>query len=199
MSNSRIIKNIGDTLIKLLDGEVWGDSESEKFTTKGILLDSPKDIKPDNDVQISLFLYKIMENVYMKNEEPRETGSSQILWPPIALDLMYLVTPYGKKKEKEHLILGRAMQIFHGNTILPRKFLPDDLRQRDEEIKLLFHPLSLDDQTKIWGAFPDIGYKLSVTYMVTPVLIDSTRTVSTTRVLTKELHQAIMTSNREEE
>jgi hypothetical protein len=80
------------------------------------------------------------------------------------------------------------MQIFHDNPVIPDKYFPTNgsLKAIDE-IKILLYPLSLDDLTKIWNAFQEAPYRLSVGYMVTPVLIDSTKEAAIAqRVIDKE-------------
>ena len=61
---------------------------------------------------------------------------------------------------------------------------------------MLFNPMSLDDLTKIWSAFQDVAYRLSVGYLVTPVMIDSTRQTGMQRVLLKELNHAVVEPRR---
>ncbi|MCK4528982.1 DUF4255 domain-containing protein, partial [candidate division WOR-3 bacterium] len=95
-------------------------------------------------------------------------------------------------KTQEKIILGKVMQIFHDNAIMIGTALQGDLSETDEEIKLLFNPISLDDLTKIWSAFQEVAYRLSVSYMVTPVRIDSTRGINMQRVVSKEINDSYM-------
>ena len=147
-----------------------------------ITFKSPKEIKESGGQNngVSLFLYQIQENPYLKNEEPEGTsgGDGTVtlpLLPPLTLDLMYLVTPYHDDKTQEKFILGKVMQIFHDNGLLSGTTLQGVLSGTDEQLRLLLHPISLDELTKIWTAFPDVGYRLSVSYTVTPVRIDTLR------------------------
>ena len=104
---------------------------------------------------------------------------------PLALDLYYLITPYyHDDKTMEKVILGKVMQILYDNRILTGTDLHDI--GSDEEIKVLFNPISLDDLTKIWSAFQEVAYRLSVSYLVSPVRIDSMKSIKVSRVMSKE-------------
>lgn len=194
MSDFTVMGDVGETLKKLLEDDPWtGISPKPDITFK-----SPKEIKDEGGStnKVSIFLYQILENPYLKNEEPMRVGDTQLKTPPLVLDLLYLVTPYSEDKTQEKYILGKVMQIFYDNAILTGSVLQGTLSGTDEEIKLLFNPISLDDLTKIWGAFQEVGYRLSVSYMVTPIKIDSTREMGMQRVVSKEMNQAYMEPRR---
>jgi hypothetical protein len=190
MSDSGIIQNIGVTLEKLLN-----DGLKLIFTDKHIsdfakIIMSLKDIKDENDtdtpeLKVYLFLYQVVENIYLKNEEPCRIDDTHLRQPPLVLDLLYLVIPYAKSPSDEQKTLAGIMQIFHDNAITNvLKKNPDTLEyiETDEEIKIVFNPMSLDDLSKFWTIFHDVDYKLAVGYIVTPVRIDSTREVRVQRV-----------------
>ena len=184
------IGDIGETLKKLLKDDPWtGISPKPEVTFK-----SPKEIKDDGGTAntVSLFLYQILENPHMKNEEGIRVNDAQLQIPPLVLDLFYLVTPYSEDKTQEKYILGKVMQIFYDHAILAGTVLQGSLAGADEELRLVAHPLSLDDLTKIWSAFQEVAYRLSVAYLVTPVRIDSARLTGMQRVVAKELPQAFM-------
>ena len=184
------IGDIGETLKKLLKDDPWtGISPKPEVTFK-----SPKEIKDDGGTAntVSLFLYQILENPHMKNEEGIRVNDAQLQVPPLVLDLFYLVTPYSEDKTQEKYILGKVMQIFYDHAILAGTVLQGSLAGADEELRLVAHPLSLDDLTKIWSAFQEVAYRLSVAYLVTPARIDSPRLTGMQRVVAKELPQAFM-------
>jgi hypothetical protein len=194
MSEFTVIGDIGETLKKLLEDDPWtGISPKPEITFK-----SPKEIKDDGGStnKISLFLYQIHENPHLRNEEPLRVNDSHLQAPPEVLDLLYLVTPYSDDKTQEKYILGKVMQIFYDNAVLSGTALQGEIAGSDEEIKLLFNPISLDDLTKIWSAFQDVAYRLSVSYLVTPVKIDSTRQTGMQRVLSKEMNHAVSEPRR---
>lgn len=190
MSDFTVIGDVGETLKGLLISDPWtGISPKPDISLK-----SPEEIKDDSGSsnKISLFLYQISENPHLRNKEFDNVNDSQPGDLPMILDLLYLVTPYSDDKTQEKYILGKAMQIFHDNPVLCGTVLQGSLAGKDEELRLLFNPLSLDDMTKIWSAFQDVAYKLSAGYMVTPVKIDSTRMLGIQRVVSKEMDHAFM-------
>lgn len=194
MSDFTVIGDIGETLKKILEDDPWtGISPMPEITFK-----SPKEVKDDGGStnKVSIFLYQILENHYLKNEEPQRISDTELKPPPLSMDLLYLVTPYSNDKTQEKYILGKVMQIFHDNAILTGTILQGALSGTDEEIKLLFNPISLDDLTKIWSAFQDVAYRLSVAYMVTPIRIDSSREMGMQRVVSKKMDHAYMEPRR---
>lgn len=194
MSDFTVIGDIGETLKKILEDDPWtGISPMPEITFK-----SPKEVKDDGGStnKVSIFLYQILENHYLKNEEPQRISDTELKPPPLSMDLLYLVTPYSDDKTQEKYILGKVMQIFHDNAILTGTILQGALSGTDEEIKLLFNPISLDDLTKIWSAFQDVAYRLSVAYMVTPIRIDSSREMGMQRVVSKEINHSYMVPKR---
>lgn len=198
MSDFTVIGDIGETLKRLLDDpNFWiGITPVPEITFK-----SPKEINNDGGStnKVSIFLYQILENYYLKNEDHYRISNTELKLPPLSLDLLYLVTPYSNDKTQEKIILGKVMQIFHDNAVLTGTVLQGSLAGTDEEIKLLFNPLSLDDLTKIWSAFfPEVAYRLSVSYIVTPIRIDSTHKIGIQRVISKNMGYYYAITKKEE-
>jgi len=195
VSEFRCYRRCRETLKKILTDDPWAGISPKPE----IALNSPREIKDDGGSpnKVSIFLYQIHENIYLKNEEPLRMSDTVMRVPPMALDLLYLVTPYSNDKTQEKYILGKAMQIFHDNKVLTGSILQGALSGSDEEVKLLFNPISLDDLTKIWSAFQDVAYRLSVSYMVTPVRIDSSRELGMQRVVSKEASHSHMVPKKE--
>jgi hypothetical protein len=145
-----------------------------------------------------------MENPHLKNQEMRNISPTQLGYPPLTLDLYYLLTAYAsaqipdrtERTLEEHRILGRAMRIFYDNAILSGTILQGSLSGTGEELRVVLNPISLDDLTKIWSAFQEVGYRLSVSYLVTPTNIDSTRDMSMQRVVSKEMNHSFMVPKR---
>ena len=187
MSDFTIIGDISKTLQKLLEDDPWTDIEIS--SKPEIIFKSPKEIQDDQGGinKISLFLYQILENPYLKNHEPLRDDDSYFQMPPFIFDLLYLITAYGQDEVQEKYIMGKVMQIFHDHTILSGTVLQGTLSETDEKIRLVFNPISLDDLTKIWNTFHDVGYRPSLSYLVTPIQIDSVRKASVNRVISKEI------------
>ena len=184
MSDFKVIGDIGETFKNLLEDDIhWTDITKPEITLK-----SPKEINTGENINIiSIFLYQIVENTYLKNEELQKIDTTILHYPPMAVDLLYLITPYGSDPTQEQYMLGKVMQILFDNAVLTGSVLQKSLKGTDDEIRLIFNPLTLDDLNKIWSAFQETGYRLSISYLVTPVRIDSIHEISVQRVVSKEM------------
>ena len=198
MGDYRAIADVGETLITLLR-----DNMSDLVNPDSIVLLSPAEVE-DQSIRLTLFLYSIMENPHMKNQEMRTLSPTELGYPPLTLDLYYLLTAYAstqipdrtEQTLEQHRILGRAMRIFYDNAILGGTILQGSLEGTSEELRIVLNSISLDDLTKIWSAFQEEGYRLSVSYLVTPTNIDSTRDMSMQRVVSKEMNYSFMVPKR---
>lgn len=198
MGDYRAVADMGETLITLLR-----DNMSDLINPDSIVLLSPAEVE-DQNIRLTLFLYNIMENPHLKNQEMRNLSPTQLGYPPLTLDLYYLLTAYAsaqipdrtERTLEEHRILGRAMRILYDNAILSGTILQGSMAGTSEELRVVLNAISLDDLTKIWSAFQEVGYRLSVSYLVTPANIDSTRDVSMQRVVSKEMNHSFMVPKR---
>ena len=190
MSSFTVIGDLGETLIKLLDDDPWDGMDPG--SKPEITLKSPKEVAEEgtSNNKVSLFLYHIQINPYLRNEEPPITNDTAVILPPLVLDLFYMVTPYSDDKTDEKLILGKVMQIFHDNATLKGSLQQGDLSGSGEAFRLLLCTINLEDLARVWDAFQDVAYRLSVVYMIPGVYSDSTSTLEVKRVLSRELHSA---------
>ena len=190
MSDYTAIADVGETLKKLLWDNIKEDNTAKSIieSEDQITLSSPEETEPSK--KLSLFLYQITENVYLKNQEMQIVNSTELKYPPLSLNLFYLVTPHTKKGENDHIILGKVMQIFYDNSILRGSVLQGSLADSREELKLILNPLSTEESNKIWTVLSKSKpYKLSVCYEVTPVKIESMRERKVKRVIERELEK----------
>jgi Pvc16 N-terminal domain len=79
-------------------------------TEEAIVFLNPTQTARDSGNRVSLWLYFIAENEFTKNTAPRRVADDREQFPPLTLDLYYLLTPFGPSGEADLLILGRAMQ-----------------------------------------------------------------------------------------
>ena len=201
MSDYTAIENVSETLIDLLR-----DKLADFIDPDSIMLISPGDIEGTDTVRLSLFLYQVDENVHMKNQEMEMMDSTIYRYPPLSLDLYYLLTPHPstgiqdktERTREEHRILGRAMQVFYDNSTLTGSILKGNL-ETNEELHVLLNPLNLDDITKIWSTFQERSFRTSVCYIVTPAIIDSIRKVKSERVVSKKYDYDQIVPERGEE
>lgn len=189
MSDYRAIADIGETLIELLR-----DNMQDLIPRRqSIVMASPGEIETNDDVRLSLFLYQVLENVYLKNQEMQIKDPTTLVFPPIALDLYYMLTSYPsgvqditERTKEEHSILGRVIQIINDNAILTGSVLKGGLSRNGYELHVTLSPLSLDDMTKMWTTFPGKTFRSSICCLVTPVIIDTKREITVQRVVSKE-------------
>jgi hypothetical protein len=142
-----------------------------------IVFRNPTQTAMDSANRLSLWLHQVNENEYVKNQPMLHgnNGHEQLRYPPLALNLFYLVTPFAPQgdPESEHLLLGATMQVLYDNSIL---FLRDQTQgeQVAEEVRIILSRLSLEELTRIWEALRE-PYRLSVCYEVRVTRIDSKR------------------------
>jgi hypothetical protein len=130
--------------------------------------------------QINIFLYRVNYSAAWRNTgRSINAKSGESAQPPLALDLFYILSAYGKDDEdvNGHRLLGLAMSILNDNPILSfdKDTLPgsdSDLYLQAEHVRITPMPFSLDDLSKLWMSF-QIPYRVSVAYQVSVVLIDS--------------------------
>ncbi|WP_166298053.1 DUF4255 domain-containing protein [Bradyrhizobium sp. 2S1] len=142
---------------------------------------APDEALKDEKLSLNLFLYQTTINAAWRNLDLPEVKSGERGRPPLALNLHYLVTPYGKQagqiKALNHRILGAAMSVLHDHPVLfPGDItdIPDGgLPAQFERLRITQLPLSMDEMSKLWSAL-QTNFRVSAAYEVTVVLIDST-------------------------
>lgn len=187
MSNSLAIAAVTATLRNLIE---QGFNEDPDLSGTEVTARPPD--KADDNIsgnQINLFLYQTTINAALRNMDmPRQIKPGETGQPPLALNLYYLVTAYGRENRKDaevfrHRLLGRAMSILHDHPLLgPAEIKAalngNDLHEQIERVRITPQPLSLEDMSKLWTTF-QTQYRLSVAYQVAVVLIESTRPTRT--------------------
>jgi hypothetical protein len=183
MGHDQTIADVSKTLVDLL--KVSLPDVKDK-----IVLASPQ--KPQANL-LTLFLYKVLENPYLKNQDftsspPKANGTITRQAPPLTVDLYYLLTAHtGADLFESHRALSRAMRVLYDNGILQgsrlRAHAPDAGLTADSILRVTLNPITMEDMTRIWSVFPDTPYEISVTYLVTPVAIESERQLTTAPVV----------------
>ena len=182
MSASSVIAGVTETLQELL---------IKKQQPKGsfeVSLASPADEKVDDTAKpkVNLFLFRVTENPFAKNQDWLPAGIGNLHYPPLALNLFYVLTPFAFNKLDEHRVLGEAMRVLYEDAIISAPLLKGALEHTSEEIKVDLCQLTIEDLTRIWNAL-NKPYRLSVCYEVRILLIDSVFEQPVPRVLEKEM------------
>jgi hypothetical protein len=130
------------------------------------------------DQRINLFLYKVEENAFLKNQDwALKPGNSSTLVPaPLSLNLHYLMTPYARNDPQTgnataHEILGEAMRVFYENSVIPQNHLEADLQTAREQFRIVYDALDPEELSRLWSTFAQ-PFRLSVRYQVSTVQLD---------------------------
>ncbi|HEY1758757.1 MAG TPA: DUF4255 domain-containing protein [Bryobacteraceae bacterium] len=174
MSDYSVIADLGDSLVSILFSELNADPQISGLidSEDRISLDSPADLENNSSVRLSMYLYRIVEDPYMKNRFPIEGTGGKQRKPPLTLDLYYLLTPLVGTPREQQIVLGKTMQILYDRTILESSDLSGALGASGEEIRLILNSVSLEELTRVWQAL-EIPYRLSVCYIARVVIVDS--------------------------
>jgi hypothetical protein len=212
MSDFAVIGVVGEILKGLLRSKLRSDLGNSFDSPDSVTLLSPKDLEGVTTHRLSLFLYQISENAHMKNQPMERIQMNELRFPPLSLNLYYLLTPFAGDETNEikgwdaHTILGKAMQIFYDNAVLDGPNLMEVLQDPDvdreeyydqiRQIKIILDPISMDDMTKIWNSL-DTPFKLCVCYEVRVIMIDSERRKQFKRIEKKQTDYYQITGRNE--
>ena len=168
MSASSIISDVTLTLEELLK------SEQRPANFFEVSLKSPADevIQQGMKPKVNVFLYRVSENAFGKNQDKQVLGPDTLEYPPLWLNLFFLLTPFAEDKLDELRVLGEAMRVLHDNAIVSGAALKGSLESTSEELHVHLNPYPLEQIAQIWSAL-DKPYRLSVCYEVRTVFIDS--------------------------
>lgn len=128
--------------------------------------------------RVNLCLYKIQENPSLRNLDwqVRPSDPSQLVPPPLALNLYFLMTAYAQNDPQtgnttSQEILGEAMRVFYEHPVVPNANLVAGLQDAGEQIRIMHNTVDLDVLSEVWGTFSQ-PYRLSVLYEVSVVQLD---------------------------
>jgi hypothetical protein len=186
MSNALAIAAVTATLQTILRNDVIVDANLNDTTVTAMPPDKARATGTNN--QLNLFLYQILPNAAWRNMPiPQQVKRGESGMPPLALNLHYLITAYGRENDNsqpfDHHLVGKAMSVLYDHALLgpdeiSLAFPGSDLERQVERIRITLQPLSLEDISKLWTGFAT-QYRLSVGYEVSVALIDSTQPVRT--------------------
>lgn len=177
MADYSVVTDIGLSLVKVLREALVPELVAHP---DGVGLAHPHD---KGDMNLSLYLYEIKENTDFRSSDLIDQGD-RMRYPPIALDLSYLITAHSAsdvltKAIDEHRIMGKTMQVLHDHNMLRDEDLVGSLAGTDGSYRIVKEEISLETAISL---FPNMPYKLSLCYKIGPVYLDSTRTKTVTRV-----------------
>lgn len=186
MSNPFAIATVTSAFAAMLEEVVEEQTLDPTFVTS----DPPDKIRvagTDKNRQLNLFLYQVTPNPAVENSDlpfRDETGET-IARPELAIDLHYLLTAYGLNDDEvdAHHVLGHAMSVVHDTGFIPREVITQvvdatnsavatsDLADEVHVVRLAPARMSDEDLFRLWSAFGDTKYRISVCYVASVVLI----------------------------
>lgn len=141
--------------------------------------------------RLNLFLYYMAPNAAWRNQTiPTKVKSGETGYPPLALNLYYLLTAYGdaEREEDDHRLLGIGMRVLHDKAALRAIDIQNAtgatslrnaaLERQFEQVKITPEPLTLEEMSKLWTTF-QTQYRISAAFQASVVLIESQREVKT--------------------
>ena len=175
MSHFTAVRAVTDTLKALLLDELPGlEVEAKK---------SPADVRATTSL-LGVYLYRVEQNAFAANLEWRASSSTELVAPPLGINLHYLVTPYGTDELEIQQMLGEVMRVFHDRPVVRAgdPVLSADLADMTEELRIVPRTLPLSELLDLWRGFDKTSFRLCATYEVSTVLVDSGRTRRVQRV-----------------
>ncbi|WIM04798.1 MAG: DUF4255 domain-containing protein [Candidatus Nitricoxidivorans perseverans] len=148
--------------------------------------------------QLNLFMHQVTPNTGWRNEglPSRDGRGARLANPPLALDLHYLLTAYGKAELHGEILLGFAMHLMHETPVLDRQairtalgggtvpgaILPPafqalsaaDLADQVEQIRITPVTMGTEEMSRLWSAM-QAHYRPTAAYQVSVVLIEARR------------------------
>jgi hypothetical protein len=143
--------------------------------------------------QVNVFLYQVTPNAAYRNRQVpgRRPDGTLVQRPMAALDLHYLFTFHGDDTQLEpQRLLGAVVTALENQPLLTPDnitsatnstsqfpFLANSgLDQQVERIKFTPTALTIEEFSKLWSAFFQVEYSLSVAYQASVVLMESDAT-----------------------
>lgn len=182
MSSYMVIQAVSEALRQILWQEFEDDPLIQPIVANetAIVFTNPTETHQQPSNRLSLWLYRVTENAFLKNQPAtRANGANSTRPAPLALNLDYLVTPFAPSGELDLLLLGKTMQVLYDNATT---LLRNQANGIAEELRIVLDRLTLEELTRIWEALQE-PYRLSVAYQVRVTEIDSLRITTGMRVI----------------
>jgi len=186
MSDYKVLAEVGQSLINVLWQQIQADPDLVALISNPSLisLESPAEHQENSSdtALLSVYLYRITEDPYMKNRVSVEGTGGKVRKPPMALDLYYLITPLLKAPRDQQIVLGKILQILYDRPTMQGTDLVGSLATSGDVVRAVFNTVPLQEVSWVWQAL-ETPYRLSVTYTVRVTLLDSTEEQVQQRVL----------------
>jgi len=142
-----------------------------------VALGSPADRPTEAGVRLGVSLYRISRSGRnsdcQRRIERTDQGRTTRKNPPLSLDLRYLLTSYPAPESSDGpaQLLGTAMGVLHDVPVLDPA-LPERITG-ETPARVSFESAPPKERAWLWESLPETPYRLSVSYRVGPVEIES--------------------------
>lgn len=172
MGSYHSIAKIGEAILTVLK-----DARPPGFDEAQFALYQAKDFQSPMQEGVSLYLYRVTPSSTRRHLPSRVDSLGRKHRPPLPLDLYYMLTPWARTAEKQHLILGWCLRALEDTPSLPASLLNQagaqpDAFYPDETVDLVLDQIPLADLYDIWQ-FSLQHMQVSVSYIARTVAIDS--------------------------
>jgi hypothetical protein len=179
MSNYRAIAAVSAAMQQVLTPPV-----RDAVGGSSVVFTRPSAIDQDAPL-VSVYLYQVTPNAAFRNHDlPTRRANGDLVHKPLAaLDLHYLITFYGSDASLEpQMMMGAVVSMLQTQPLLSPQSIESgesyvgigvsNLAEQVERVRFTPTTLSLDEFSKLWSAFFQVEYSLSIAYQASVVLIE---------------------------
>src|SRR5262249_27664121 len=201
MSSPLAVGAVSAVLRNLLDNGMIeaGEAMGSHVDVSAVAPDRIDLEKPDETPRLNIFLHQVTPNIGWRNSglpSRSATSGERLTNAPLAIDLHYLLTAYGRADFEAEILLGYGMHLLHERPVLDRTairralsppldlsplmppafqaVLASALADQVELIKITPAAMGPDEMSKLWTAIKS-EYRPSAAYQVSVVLIEGMR------------------------
>lgn len=179
MSNSLAIATVTAALEKTIHAAIDANGGMPSFVVRTERPHYP----PPEGAGVFVFLYRVTPNAAFRGLDPDAPAGPQ---PGMALSLSYLLSFFGDEAILEpQRLMGIVVGALHANPVLSEASMEEaiaedgflagaDLVRAGVQVRLTVEALSVEELSRIWGAFFGPPYLVSIGYQAGPVFISGT-------------------------
>lgn len=174
MANVGAIHSVGNSIAIYLTRTYPADLRARHPCTFAVISSGTiQDFKPDENTNVTLFLYQVTLNEHTRNASQFPGLADHQV--PLLVDLHYLLTVWSKSALAEQVVLGWTMRQLFLRPILDRSVLTSEAGwDSSDSVQVVAAELSNEALMRIWDALTP-PYHLTVAYVARVVQIDPDR------------------------